>query len=93
MTATLFRPAPGRVRWWPWLAWGVLVAVSCNSAGADPRVPSLLYGVVGLPATFLVGRDGRAVGFAIGPREWGGATARALFDALLAEPAPRPGPQ
>ena len=49
-----------------------------------------LYGVVGLPTTFLVGRDGRAVARAIGPREWGGAPARALFDALLAEPAPRP---
>jgi len=48
------------------------------------------YGVLGLPATFLVGRDGRAVAFAIGPREWGGAPARALFDALLAEAAPRP---
>ena len=46
-----------------------------------------LYGVVGLPATFLVGRDGRAVAFAIGPREWGSAPARALFNALLAEPA------
>jgi len=49
-----------------------------------------LYGVVGLPTTFLVGRDGRAVAYAIGPREWGGAAARALLDALLAEPAPRP---
>jgi cytochrome c biogenesis protein CcmG, thiol:disulfide interchange protein DsbE len=48
------------------------------------------YGVLGLPATFLVGRDGRAVAFAIGPREWGGAPARALFDALLAEAVPRP---
>jgi peroxiredoxin len=48
------------------------------------------YGVLGLPATFLGGRDGRAVAFAIGPREWGGAPARALFDALLAEAVPRP---
>jgi len=48
----------------------------------------VLYGVAALPATFLVARDGRAVGFAIGPRQWGGAPARALFDALLAEPAP-----
>jgi len=48
---------------------------------------SALYGVVGLPATFLVGRDGRSVAFAIGPREWGSAPARALFNALLAEPA------
>jgi peroxiredoxin len=52
-----------------------------------------LYGVVGLPTTFLVGRDGRAVAFAIGPREWGSAPARALFNALLAEPTPRPSAQ
>lgn len=54
---------------------------------------SALYGVVGLPATFLVGRDGRAVAFAIGPREWGSAPARALLNALLAEPAPGPSAQ
>jgi peroxiredoxin len=47
------------------------------------------YGVLGLPTTFLVGRDGHAVAFAVGPREWGSAQARALLDALLAE-APRP---
>jgi putative ABC transport system substrate-binding protein len=47
------------------------------------------YGAAGLPATFLVGRDGRAIGFAIGSREWGGVRARALINALLAEPAPR----
>lgn len=48
----------------------------------------VLYGAAALPATFLVGRDGRAVAFAIGPRPWGSAPARALFDVLLAEPAP-----
>jgi thiol-disulfide isomerase/thioredoxin len=48
-----------------------------------------LYGVIGLPTTFLVGRDGRAVAFAVGPREWGSAPARALIEALLAEPATR----
>jgi hypothetical protein len=42
--------------------------------------------VVGLPTTFLVGRDGRAVAFGVGPRDWAGAPARALLDALLAEP-------
>jgi len=47
-----------------------------------------LYGVVGLPTTFVIGRDGRAVGFAVGPREWESASARALITALLAEPAP-----
>jgi hypothetical protein len=49
------------------------------------------YGVVGLPTTFLVGRDGRAVAFGVGTRNWGGTPARALLEALLAEPAPRPG--
>jgi len=50
-----------------------------------------LYGVVGLPATFVIGRDGRAVAFGIGSREWAGAPARALIEALLAEPARRAG--
>jgi thiol-disulfide isomerase/thioredoxin len=36
------------------------------------------YGVVGLPTTFLVARDGRAVAFAVGSREWGGARPCAL---------------
>jgi peroxiredoxin len=49
-----------------------------------------LYGVIGIPTTFVVGRDGRAVAFAVGPRDWGGPPARALIEALLAEPAPRP---
>jgi cytochrome c biogenesis protein CcmG/thiol:disulfide interchange protein DsbE len=49
-----------------------------------------LYGVIGLPTTFVVGRDGRAIAFAIGPRQWQSAPARALIEALLAEPAPGP---
>jgi peroxiredoxin len=49
-----------------------------------------LYGVVGLPSTFLIGRDGRAVAFAVGPRDWEGAPARAIIEAMLAEPAARP---
>jgi cytochrome c biogenesis protein CcmG, thiol:disulfide interchange protein DsbE len=48
------------------------------------------YGVVGLPTTFVLARDGRAVAFAIGAREWGGKPARALIDTLLAEPVPAP---
>jgi peroxiredoxin len=44
------------------------------------------YGVIGLPTTFLIGRDGRAVALAIGPRDWAGAPARAIIQALLAEP-------
>ena len=45
------------------------------------------YGVIGLPTTFLIARDGRAVALAIGPREWNGKPARVLIEALLAEPA------
>ena len=44
------------------------------------------YGVIGLPTTFLIGRNGRAVALAIGPREWSGQPARALIQALLHEP-------
>jgi thiol-disulfide isomerase/thioredoxin len=50
---------------------------------------NVLYGVVGLPTTFIVGRDGRAVALAVGPREWASLPGRALLHALLAEPAPR----
>jgi thiol-disulfide isomerase/thioredoxin len=46
---------------------------------------SRAYGVIGLPTTFLVGRDGRSVALAIGARAWGSAEARALIQALLAE--------
>jgi len=46
-----------------------------------------VYGVIGLPTTFIIGRDGRSVALAIGPREWNGKPARALIQALLAEPA------
>ena len=53
------------------------------------------YGVVGLPTTFLIARDGRAVARAIGPRDWATPRFRDLVLALLREtssPAsPRPG--
>ena len=44
------------------------------------------YGVIGLPTTFLIGRNGRAVALAVGPREWSSVPARALIQMLLAEP-------
>jgi peroxiredoxin len=46
---------------------------------------NVTYGVIGLPTTFLIARDGRAVALAIGPREWSGKPARAVIQALLAE--------
>ncbi len=45
------------------------------------------YGVIGLPSTFLVGRDGRPVALAIGEREWANEDGRAFIRALLAQPA------
>ena len=47
------------------------------------------YGVIGFPTSFLIGRDGRAVARAIGPREWAGPEARALIESLLGEPTGR----
>ena len=51
------------------------------------------YGVIGLPATFLIGRDGRAVARTVGPRDWESAPAKAIIQALLAEPAALKGPR
>ena len=48
----------------------------------------VLYGVIALSTTFLIGRDGRAVARATGPRDWGTPGGRALIRALLAEPSP-----
>jgi len=44
------------------------------------------YGVIGLPTTILIGRDGRSAALAVGPRDWGSDPARSLMQALLAEP-------
>lgn len=49
------------------------------------------YGVIGMPTTFLIGRDGRAVALAVGPREWASTKARAIMEALLSEPGGRAG--
>lgn len=43
------------------------------------------YGVIGLPTTLLIGRDGHPVALAIGPRDWASTQARAIIQALLAE--------
>jgi thiol-disulfide isomerase/thioredoxin len=45
------------------------------------------YGVFGLPATFLIARDGHAVAFAVGIRKWESEPARTLIRTLLAGPA------
>jgi hypothetical protein len=46
---------------------------------------SARYGVRATPTVFLVSRRGLIVGRAIGVRDWTGAPARAVIEALLAE--------
>jgi peroxiredoxin len=41
------------------------------------------FGIVGLPATFLIGPDGFIKGMTYGPKEWDGPEARALIESLL----------
>lgn len=49
------------------------------------------YGVIGLPTTFLVGRDGRSAALAVGYREWASAAAVEIVEALLAAAPGEPG--
>ena len=55
---------------------------------SDPKgAINAVYGVIGLLTTFLIGRNGRSVALAVGPREWASTPARAIIQALLAEAA------
>lgn len=49
------------------------------------------YGVIGLPTSFLVGRDGRAAALAVGPREWAGPAAVEIVETLLTAAPGEPG--
>jgi len=40
-------------------------------------------GIIGMPTTLLVGRDGREIGRLIGPAEWASPEAKALIEAAL----------
>jgi hypothetical protein len=60
---------------------GVTMPVLLDPSGAAARA----YKVTATPTTYLVGRDGRLVGQAVGTREWLGPAGRRLLDAL---PAP-----
>jgi thiol-disulfide isomerase/thioredoxin len=79
-----FREEPGTVRRYASEV-GLTMPVLLDPAGAIGQS----YGVIGLPTSFLVGRDGRAVARGIGPREWATAEARALIESLLKEPIGR----
>lgn len=49
----------------------------------EARSVSDSYMVRALPTTFVLGRDGRPIGRAVGPRDWDGPDAVALIDGLL----------
>ena len=51
---------------------------------ASGDVTGRLYGVWGPPTVYLVDRDGRLVGRAVGPRNWSSPAARTLITELLA---------
>ena len=48
------------------------------------------YEVIGLPFSYLVGRDGKFSGKIIGERDWNGSAAIAVIEELLDEPGPGP---
>jgi peroxiredoxin len=47
---------------------------------------ALEYGIRGVPATFFIAADGKAIGGVIGPRPWGSEEAHSLVEHLLATP-------
>ena len=75
-----FREEPGTVRQYA-RGLGLTLPLLVDSVGAIAKS----YGVIGLPTSFLIGRDGRAVARAIGPREWASVEARTLIESLLME--------
>jgi peroxiredoxin len=70
--------------------------VAAWAKGTRVTVPILLdadgevtqqYGVIATPTAFLVDREGRLLGRAVGPRDWSSPAGRALITGLLAPPA------
>jgi thioredoxin-like negative regulator of GroEL len=49
----------------------------------DTRDISAAFGVRGLPTTVLIGRDGRIVARAVGPRKWDSPETAALIGSLM----------
>jgi len=48
-----------------------------------------VYGVFGTPTFYLIDRQGRLIGRAVGPHNWEGDGARRLLETLLEAPAGR----
>lgn len=56
----------------------------------DPKMEvANRYGVHATPTVVLIDRQGKAVGQAVGERNWAGPPGRAMLEALLMTPAPR----
>ncbi len=49
---------------------------------------SSLYGIVGLPTTYIIDREGMIIGKAVGPRDWSSQESKQLFQSLLRKSAP-----
>jgi len=49
---------------------------------------SFLYGIRGLPSTYIIDREGQIVGKAVGPRDWSSQESIQLFQSLLKKSAP-----
>ena len=55
------------------------------TVGLDPKMElANTYGVRALPSSFVIDRDGRLAGVAIGPRVWDNTAAHALIERLVA---------
>jgi peroxiredoxin len=53
------------------------------TVGLDPKMElANTYNVRGLPASFVVDRQGHLTALALGPREWDSAAGRALIEGL-----------
>lgn len=56
--------------------------------GLDPEYEvANRYAVRALPSSFLIDRQGAVVAVALGPRDWDGTAARAVFESLLQSPS------
>ncbi len=52
--------------------------------GLDPDMAVAdRYGVRAVPSSFLIDKAGRVTSVALGPRDWDGKAARAVFESLL----------
>jgi cytochrome c biogenesis protein CcmG/thiol:disulfide interchange protein DsbE len=79
-----FREEPGTVRQYG-REIGLTMPLLLDPTGAIRKS----YEVIGLPTSFLIGRDGRPVARAIGPWEWASVEARTLIESLLTGPTGR----